>query len=362
MDGSSMGYNFLGSSGLKVSNICMGTMTFGEHKGGRPGNLDEAAAHAMMDRFAELGGNFLDTADIYQRGESEEIVGTWLQKQDREKFVVATKVFAHVYLDNLNGVGLGRKHIMHAVEQSLKRLQTDYIDLYQTHMWDSATSVEQTLRTLNDLVRAGKVRHVGVSNVTGWQLQKIVDHTRFMGLESVISLQQQYNLMTRETEYELFDVCMNEGIGFLPWSPLKGGLLSGKFKRGMDGPGDVRATRIGWASEQPEQRHRHDQPTWNHFNNDKTWNLLEAMEEIGKGHGKTVAQVAIRWLLQRPTVSSVVIGATKMSQLEDNVGASSGWELTEEQMQELNRLSMPDVPYPYNMIRLLNKPRKDMSF
>ncbi|XP_013421149.1 norsolorinic acid reductase-like [Lingula anatina] len=131
MDGSSMGYNFLGSSGLKVSNICMGTMTFGEHKGGRPGNLDEAAAHAMMDRFAELGGNFLDTADIYQRGESEEIVGTWLQKQDREKFVVATKVFAHVYLNNLNGVGLGRKHIMHAVEQSLKRLQTDYIDLYQ---------------------------------------------------------------------------------------------------------------------------------------------------------------------------------------------------------------------------------------
>ncbi|XP_013392784.1 uncharacterized protein LOC106160667 [Lingula anatina] len=332
MEGSLMGYNFLGSSGLKVSNICLGTLTFGEHKEGRPGNLNETAAHAMMDRFAELGGNFLDTADMYQRGESEEIVGTWLQKQDREKFVVATKVFLQMDPNNHNSVGLGRKHIMHGVEQSLKRLQTDYIDLYYTHIWDNATPVEQTLRTLNDLVRAGKVRHIGVSNVTGWQLQKIVEHVKLMGLESVVCLQQQYSLFTRETEYELLDVCMNEGIAFLPWSPLKGGLLSGKFKRDMAGPGDPRASRIGWASEKPETRQAESHPCWDHFNNDRTWNLLEAMERMGKEHGKTVAQVALRWLLQRPTVSAVIIGATKISQLEDNIGASTGWELTQEQV------------------------------
>ncbi|XP_023932422.1 uncharacterized protein LOC106160668 [Lingula anatina] len=356
-----MGYNYLGSSGLKVSNICIGTMTFGEHKEGRPGNLDETAAHAMMDRFAELGGNFLDTADMYQEGESEKIVGTWLQKQDREKFVVATKVFRQMDPSNLNSEGLGRKHIMHGVEQSLKRLQTDYIDLYYTHIWDNATPVEQTLRTLNDLVRAGKVRHIGVSNVTGWQLQKMVEHVKFMGLKSVVCLQQQYNLLTRETEYELLDVCMNEGIRFLPWSPLKGGVLSGKFKRNTPGPGDARASRVGWASEKPEARFTEDQPCWDHFNNDRTWTLLEAMERMGKEQGKTVAQVALCWLYQRPTVSAVIIGATKISQLEDNIGASTGWELSQEQMQELNRLSMPVIPYPYNMIRLLNKTRSDMS-
>ncbi|XP_013393821.1 uncharacterized protein LOC106161418 isoform X1 [Lingula anatina] len=358
-----MEYNFLGRSGVRVSNICLGTMTFGKINvmGGRPGNLDEEAAHVMMDRFAELGGNFLDTADAYQFGESEKIVGSWLQKQDREKFVLATKVGVPMSFDDPNSLGTSRKHVMHGVEQSLKRLQTDYIDLYQTHVWDNGTPVEETLRSLSDLVRAGKVRYIGVSNVAGWQLQKITDLVKYMGLEKVVSLQQQYNLLCRETEYEVLDVCINEGIGFLPWSPLKGGWLSGKFKRGM-GAGGASSSRIGWVSEKAGERILQSAPSWDQYDNDKTWTLLEAMERIGKEHGKSVAQVAIRWLLQRPTVSAVIIGATKMSQMEDNIGAAAGWELTDDQMQELNKLSMPVIPYPYEMIRRANKMRKESEF
>eukprot|EP00731_Ephydatia_muelleri_P030249 Em0021g772a len=227
-----MPYRYLGNCGLKVSAICLGTMTFGEAEDGRPGQTDEQTAHTMLDRFVELGGNFIDTADIYQFGLSETIIGNWLLKRPhlRPRLVLATKVWGPME-DDVNGKGLSRHHIMHAVEQSLRRLQTDYIDLYQTHCWDSGTPVEETLRTLHDLVLSGKVHYIGVSNVTGWQFQHIIDVCRQLHLTQIVSNQAQYSLLCRSTEWELLEVCKRESIAMLPWSPLKGGLLTGKFKR-----------------------------------------------------------------------------------------------------------------------------------
>ncbi|CAH1255009.1 KCNAB2 [Branchiostoma lanceolatum] len=231
-------YRFLGGSGLKVSSICLGALTFGEWAL-FPGQCDEAASHAILDRYVELGGNFIDTADNYAGGKSEEIIGTWLAKQEREKLVVATKVRLSTG-KGINRVGLSRHHIMQSIDDSLRRLRTDYVDLYQIHLWDKAVPIEETLSALNDLVRAGKVRYLGASNVTGWQLQKIVDLSKSMGLNKWISLQANYNLLSRGIEWELTDVCREEGIGIIPWSPLTGGLLTGKYKREGDPPEGTR--------------------------------------------------------------------------------------------------------------------------
>ncbi|KAI8501426.1 hypothetical protein Bbelb_206970 [Branchiostoma belcheri] len=344
-------YRFLGGSGLKVSNICLGTMTFGA-MGGWPGQCDEAASHAILDRYAELGGNFLDTADIYASGTSEEYIGTWLEKQEREKFVVATKVRFNTGKD-INRWGLSRHHIMHSINDSLRRLRTDYVDLYQIHMWDEAVPLEETLSALNDLVRAGKVRYVGASNVKGWQLQKIVDLSKSMGLNKWISLQAEYSLLCRGIEWELTDVCRREGISIIPWSPLRGGLLTGKFKREADAPEGSRishATKTGRVFEAAPDFEKAKK-------DDKTWDILDVMKKVAEANGKTVAQVALRWLLQKDVVSSVIIGAKTLQQLEDNMGASTGWEISEEQMAELDTVSQMDPFYPYNMISRANTDR-----
>lgn len=229
-----MEQHYLGRSGLKVSEVCLGAMTFGRE-------ADEATSRRMLDAFAERGGNFVDTADVYGAGTSEEVVGRWLAGQDRDQWVIATKV-RFPSGPGVNEVGLSRKHVLASIDASLRRLQTDHVDLYQIHCWDRGTPLEETLTTLDTLVRQGKVRYVGASNLTGWQLQKAVDLSRQLGLEAFVSLQPQYNLLARPTEWELVPVCLAEGIGIIPWAPLRGGWLSGRYRRGMDGPPPVAAS------------------------------------------------------------------------------------------------------------------------
>ena len=232
-----MDYRFMGKTGLRVSDLCLGAMTFGRE-------ADEKLSHQMMDRFVEAGGNFIDTANVYSLGLSEEIVGSWLQTQHRDDLVIATKVRFPMG-PGPNEVGLSRKHILASVEASLRRLHTDYIDLYQVHCWDPITPLEETLSTLNDLVRDGKVRYIGASNYSGWQLQKAIDLSKQMGWEPFTCLQPLYNLLDRSLEWELIPLSLNEGVGVIPWSPLRGGWLSGKFRRGMTMPAEGTRSREG---------------------------------------------------------------------------------------------------------------------
>lgn len=326
-----MNYRYLGRTGLKVSELCLGAMTFGRE-------ASETDSHKMLDRFVAAGGSFIDTADVYSRGVSEEILGRWLQGQNRDALVVATKVRFEMG-DDPNEAGLGRKHILRSVERSLRRLGTDYLDLYQVHAWDPGTPLEETLTTLDDLVRRGLVRYLGASNFSGWQLQKAVDTARQGGLEPFRCLQPQYNLLTRSTEWELVPVCRNEGLGVIPWSPLRGGWLSGRFRRGMDAPEAgsrvERAEAEGWGE------------SWSAYNNEGTWRTLDALFAVAEDAGKTPAQVAINWLLQKPGVTAPIIGARNLEQLEANLGAT-GWDLTPEQVATLDRASAVTPPYPYD--------------
>ena len=238
-----MDYRSLGRTGLKVSELCLGAMTFGRE-------TSEADSHGMLDRFVELGGNFIDTADVYSRGASEEILGRWLSGNDRDDLVIATKVrwgTDDPANRRPNRFGLGRKHILAEVEASLRRLKTDYIDLYQVHMWDSVTPLEETLSTFDTLIASGKVRYIGASNYSGWQLQKATDIAKFRNLQPYVSLQALYNLLDRELEWELIPVALNEGLGIMPWSPLRGGWLSGKYHRGLKAPPS--GTRIELAAD-----------------------------------------------------------------------------------------------------------------
>lgn len=230
-----MNYRCLGKTGLKVSELCLGTMTFGRE-------TNEEVSHQMLSRFVEARGNFIDTADLYGQGVSEEIIARWLEGKPRDDFVIATKVYGATG-DGPNDVGLSRKHILAGVEASLRRLNTDYIDLYQAHVWDSFTPLHETLSTLDGLVRSGKVRYIGASNFTGWQLQKAIDMSRQMRWEPFICLQAQYNLLCCSTEWEPLPVCQNEGLGMIAWSPLRGGWLSGKYRRGKGSRQRVHASR-----------------------------------------------------------------------------------------------------------------------
>ncbi|ADI14948.1 aldo/keto reductase [Truepera radiovictrix] len=330
-----MNQRYLGRTGLKVSELCLGAMTFGrEHE------ATEAESHAMLDRFVAAGGTFIDTANVYSQGVSEEILGRWLAHQAREGLVIATKVRFPMG-DGPNEVGLSRKHILASVEASLRRLNTDYIDLYQVHCWDERTPLEETLSTLNTLVERGWVRYLGVSNFSGWQLQKALDLARARGWEPFVCLQPQYNLLCRSTEWELLPVARREGLGVIPWSPLRGGWLSGKFRRGMAAPvaGSriERAEKEGWSE------------SWSAYNNEHTWGVIDALVAVAEEVGRTPAQVAINWLLQRPGVTAPIIGARTMEQLEANLGAV-GWRLSPEQMARLDAASAVTPPYPYDVI------------
>lgn len=336
-----MNYRMLGNTGVKVSELCLGAMTFGRE-------TTEADSFKIMDAFTDAGGNFIDTADVYTRGVSETIVGKWLSKKNRDDFVVATKVRFPMG-EGPNDIGLSRKHIMAGVDASLERLDTDYIDLYQVHAWDPLTPIEETLSALNDLVRAGKVRYIGASNFKGWQLQKALDVSRQHDWAGFVCLQPQYNLLARATEWELLDVCRHEGLSVIPWSPLRGGWLSGKFKRGMsEPPADTRIARAeqeGWGER------------WSAYNNEFTWEVIDALHEVAQESGHEPAQVALNWLLQNDVVTAPILGVRTMDQLKSNLG-SVGWNLTDAQMEKLNRASGMAVSYPYDSDALRQRSRE----
>ncbi len=328
-----MEYTHLGRTGLQVSRLCLGTMTFGRE-------CDAAASRQLLDRFVAAGGNFIDTANAYSDGRSEEIVGDWLATQARADLVIATKVR---FGPDLNNRGLSRKHILDAVDNSLRRLKTDFIDLYQVHMWDAFTPLEETFRTLDDLARSGKVRYVGVSNFSGWQLQKAIDLCRAQGWEPVTCLQPLYNLLDRDAEWELVPVCLTEGLGLIPYSPLRGGWLTGKFRRGQPAPAeDTRIQVAGPASLTWNE-------AWPNYDNAATWQVIDALIEVAQAAGRSPAQVALNWLLQRPGVTAPILGARTLAQLEDNLGAI-GWTLSHEHLARLDAASARRLPYPYALL------------
>ncbi len=328
-----MNYRFMGRSGLKVSELCLGTMTFGRE-------TTEAISGTILNRFVEAGGNFIDSADVYTQGASEEIIGRWLKGKRRDDLVIATKVRFPMG-QGPNDLGLSRKHLLAAVEASLRRLGTDTIDLYQVHCWDRATPLAETLSTLNDLVRSGKVRYLGASNFSGWQLQKAIDVCQHKGWEPFACLQPLYNLLDRSTEWELVPICLAEGLGIIPWSPLRGGWLSGKFRRGMAAPPE--GTRIKVAED------RGWSESWSRYNTESTWKVLDTLLEVAKETGKSPAQVALNWVSSRPGVTAPIIGVRTVEQLEENLGAT-GWSLTADQLDRLTKVSDVQLPYPYDFI------------
>jgi aryl-alcohol dehydrogenase-like predicted oxidoreductase len=323
-----MDKRFLGRTGLQVSELCLGTMTFGNE-------TDQSTSHRILDEFVGAGGTLIDTADTYSAGASEEILGHWLKTRSRDDLVVATKVYGEAG-PGLPVRGAGRKHIIAAVEASLRRLQTDFIDLYQVHVFDDATPLEETLTTLDTLVGSGKVRFIGASNLTGWQLQKAIDLSRHHGLEPYVSLQPLYNLLDRDAELDLIPVCLHEGAGVIAWSPLAGGWLSGKYTRDLGGPP---AGSRGSAAD------------WQARDTDRTWHVVDALRAVADEVGRTPAQVALRWVMQRPGLTAPIIGVRTPAQLADNLGAT-GWALDDDQMRRLTEAGHSPLPYPHNLLRL----------
>jgi aryl-alcohol dehydrogenase-like predicted oxidoreductase len=327
-----MEYRLLGSSGCAVSALALGTLTFGNE-------TDQATSFSQLDRFTEAGGTLVDSADVYADGRAEEIIGRWLAARPgrRELVVLATKGRFPTD-ESPNGHGLSRRHLSLALEGSLRRLNVETIDLYQVHAWDPLTRLEETLRFLDDAVRAGKVNYVGVSNFTGWQLQKAVDIAEFGGLAAPVSMQAQYNLLARAVEWEIVPACQAAGLGMLAWSPLASGWLTGKYRRGEPPPAGTRVV------ENADEGMR----IWNQRGQaGQTWPVLDAVRKVAGGRGVPLAQVAIAWLMARPAVSAVILGARGMDQLTGNM-AAAGLTLTPEETQLLDEASEPPAPdYPY---------------
>ncbi|HWG60689.1 MAG TPA: aldo/keto reductase [Streptosporangiaceae bacterium] len=327
-----MEYRMLGSSGTAVSALALGTLTFGNE-------TDQATAFAQLDRFAEAGGNLVDSADVYADGRSEEFIGQWLDARpgSREHVVLATKGRFPTD-ESPNGHGLSRKHLSLALDASLRRLNVETIDLYQLHGWDPLTRVEETLRFLDDAVRAGKINYVGLSNFTGWQLQKALDTAEFRGLSAPVSVQSQYNLLARAAEWEIVPACQAAGLGLLAWSPLASGWLTGKYRRGEQPAAGTRVV------ENADEGMR----IWNQRGQfEQTWQVLDAVRKAAEGRGVSMAQVGIAWLLARPAVSSVILGARSMEQFTDNLAAAEV-KLSPGETQLLDEVSEPPTPdYPY---------------
>ena len=321
-----MDYRKLGNTGLKVSELCLGTMTF-------LWTTDEPGSFAVLDAFAEAGGNFLDTADIYSRwapnnpgGTAELVIGKWLKQagRPRERFVIATKGRGPMG-DGPNDQGASRAHLIHAVEASLRRLQTDYIDLYQIHWWDETTPLEETLRALDDLVSAGKIRYIGASNFPAWYLTKALwisdvrNHVRFE------SVQPHYNLMHRdEFERELMALCKDQRLGVIPYSPLAGGFLTGKYRKGQPIPAGSRG--------------ENNPRILKYAESERGQNTLGKLEEIGHNHDKSILQTALAWMLSNPVITAPIIGAGSVAQLTESLGAV-GYRLSEAEIAALNEAS-----------------------
>ncbi|WP_299440879.1 aldo/keto reductase [uncultured Phycicoccus sp.] len=337
-----MRYRLLGRSGCAVSELCLGTMTFGAE-------TDEAGAHDQLDVFVDAGGTLVDTADVYSAGSSEEIIGRWLAARPpevTERVVVATK--GRFATDpGPNGNGLSARHLTRALDASLHRLGTDDIDLYQVHAFDPHTPMEETLRTLDGFVQAGKIRYYGLSNFTGWQLTKAVLTARALGLREPVTLQPQYSLIVREIEWEVVPAARDVGMGLLPWSPLGGGWLSGKYRRDQRPTGD---TRLG---EDPGR----GMEAYDRRGSERTWRVIDAVDQVATSRGLSMAEVALAWVNNRPAVVSTIIGARTTEQLRTNLRAA-GVELTTEEYALLDDASdLGAADYPYGEMGLQQRAR-----
>ena len=326
-----MDYRQLGRTGLRVSCLSLGTMTFGGRGVfGKVGATGAAEARRQVDQCLEAGVNLIDTADMYSDGLSEEIVGEVIRGR-RDRILVATKVRMAMG-DGANDAGLSRQHLIEGCEASLRRLGIDHIDLYQVHEWDGQTPVEETLEALDLLVRSGKVRYVGCSNFSGWQLAKSIGIAERRGLPRYASQQIHYSLQARDAEYELVPAGLDLGVGIMVWSPLAGGLLSGKYRRGQDPPaGSRHLTDLG----EPPVR-----------DTDQLYDIVDALVEIGEDRGVSAAQVALAWLLGRPGVATIVVGARTGEQLADNLAAAD-LTLTDDERASLDEVSAPPLIYPH---------------
>ena len=332
-----MNYKRLGKSGLIVSDLSLGTMIFGEE--GERGTSQEDATK-IIHRFLDAGGNFIDTADVYVGGRSEEIVGEAI-KDRRDEVILATKVRFPTG-EGKNDVGLSRHHILNGVKESLRRLNTDRIDLLYVHCWDPFTPLEETLRALNTLIEHEHVRYIGVSNFKAWQLMKALSLSDAHGWSRFVAGQYQYSLVKRDIEHEFSDLALSEGVGLTPWGPLGGGFLSGKYKRNEkpENPSEGRIATTGDANEE----------SWERRNTEQNWRILEVAEEVAQAHGSSVPQVALAWLRGREEVSSVILGVRTLAQLEDNLGAAD-LTLSDEERSKLDEVSALPELYPYRMIR-----------
>ena len=326
-----MQYRQLGTSGLRVSALTLGTMTFGGRDNfANVGSTDVAGAKRQIDLCLDAGVNMIDTADVYSGGLSEEILGEALADK-RDRVLLATKARMPMG-EGPNDAGLSRHHLIASCEASLRRLRAEHIDLYQVHEWDGVTPLEETLAALDHLVQSGKVRYVGCSNYAGWQLMKALGISERRGLERFVSQQIYYSLQARDAEYELVPVAIDQGVGILVWSPLAGGLLSGKYRR--DRPGPEGARQLTDWNEPPVR------------DEDQLYDVVDALVQIGERHGVSAAQVALAWLLGRPGVASVVIGARTDEQLSDNLGAAE-LQLADDERALLDERSAPPLIYPF---------------
>jgi aryl-alcohol dehydrogenase-like predicted oxidoreductase len=326
-------YVTLGRSGLRVSPLCLGAMTFGEGLGWGS-SVEES--QQIMDHFIAAGGNFIDTANFYTKSHSEKIIGDHIGRHPdkRDRLVIATKFSGNLYPGDPNGGGSGRKSIINACEHSLRRLQTDYIDLYWLHNWDVHTPIDETLAALEDLVRSGKVRYIGVSDTPAWKVAQANVMAQFRGWAAFIGLQIEYSLLERSVEQELVPMALELGLGITPWSPLKSGVLSGKYTR--KSAGQVKSDRSAFMAA---------------YLKESTYALVDELETVAEAHDSTVARVALAWLRGRPGVASTIIGARRLSQLEDNL-RSLELTLTASEVAHLDALTKPTFGFPQSMAPL----------
>jgi aryl-alcohol dehydrogenase-like predicted oxidoreductase len=325
-------YVTIGRSGLRVSPFCLGAMTFGEDWGW---GSSVAESEAILSRFLERGGNFIDTANAYTKGHSERIIGDFIGRDrgKRDRVVIATKFFSNLYAGDPNGGGASRKAMTAACEQSLRRLQTDYIDLYWMHCWDKFTPIDETMRALDDLVRAGKVRYIGFSDTPAWKVAQAQTIAQFRGWAPLVALQIEYSLIERTVEGELIPMALELGLGVTPWSPLRGGVLSGKYTR--ENAKTLKADRGERVTAYLDER---------------TYGILDELARIAKQHNSTSAAVALAWVQSRPAVASTIIGARRIDQLDQNLAALD-LTLAPEEVAALDKLSAPTLSFPVNFLK-----------
>ncbi len=331
-----MRYRRLGNAGIKVSELCLGTMTFGAQ-------TDERTAGRILDMFLDLGGNFVDEANVYgsSRGASEEVVGRLIRGK-RNNLVLTTKAFFAEDAALPNSGGLHRGHLIKSLNESLKRLRTDCVDVFFLHCEDMATPMEETLATLDELVEQGKVRYIGASNFSAWKIMKGLGISERNGWTRFVCIQPQYNLLVRDIEREIIPMCLSEHLGVTPWAPLAGGFLTGKYRPEKKSVGDDRLLI----------KPKEDTDSWERRATERNFRILDRVGQIAEARGKSCSQVALNWLCCQPVVTAPLIGARTVEQAEDNFGCI-GWQLSPEELKELDDVSRIDAGYPYDFINRL---------